>query len=126
MADDVSRKNKFVLGKTRGVQTLRKSVEKSSLEGLTDEIRILMDQIEPLLEQVNTLYRQYEVGVERRPPVEQKSRLDTLFKQLTNFAKATPALRFRFNTIEQRYTTMRDRWERIIKNTESGRKPGGY
>ncbi len=123
--DDWKKKNDFVLGKKRGVQTIRdKHRDPNQIvreQDVTSQVRELMDQIEPMIDQLNTMYQQYIAGVDDLPPKERRTLLDSRIFKLVEAVKATPALRFRFNTIENRYISYRDRWDKQLKDFESGK-----
>ena len=79
------------------------------------DTRTLLDQVHPLIEQCNTLYNQYFAGAEKRPPIEQRARLDALIERLGKIQKPTPALQFRYQAVMAQYQTYRDRWEKLLQ-----------
>lgn len=81
----------------------------------------LFDRMEPLIERLNSLYNQYILGVESRPPIEVRSQLDQLVAKLRSLGKPTPAQQFRFSTLNTSYVTHCDRWDRMCKDLESGK-----
>lgn len=81
----------------------------------------LFDRMEPLIERLNSLYNQYILGVETRPPIEVRSQLDQLVTKLRNLGKPTPAQQFRFSTLNTSYNMHCDRWDRMCKDLESGK-----
>lgn len=83
------------------------------------DIDALIRQVEPLLEQLNNLYAMYLSGHERRPPIEKRGLLDTLIARVMDGAKATPAVRFRVQTLYSSYLSHRDRWEKMLKQKET-------
>jgi hypothetical protein len=93
-------------------------------DGSVERFLELLGRAEPLIEQVNALYNQYLSGVERRAPAERRQQLDQLMMTLQTMSKPTQALQFRFNTLNASYATFRERWDRMCKDLESGkRKP---
>ena len=81
----------------------------------------LMRRAEPLIEQVNSLYRQYSTGVESRPPIERRKQLEALISSVTMMAKPTAAYRFRFSSLNSSYLSYRDKWDKLVKDVESGK-----
>jgi len=81
----------------------------------------LAHRAEPLIEQVNNLYQMYATGLEPRPPMEQRKMLDQLVTTMATMGKPTPAQQFRFSNLQQKYTAYKDRWERLLKDIESGK-----
>jgi Mg2+ and Co2+ transporter CorA len=87
----------------------------------TDKLLELFQRAEPLIDQLNSLYNQYVAGIEQRPPHERRKQLDELMATLQTMNKPTPAYQFRFTTLNASYLTHRDRWDRLIKDLESGK-----
>lgn len=85
-----------------------------------------MQQAQSLIDQVNSLYAQFLAGVERKQPHEARARLETLIDNLQKAQKPTAAYQFRFNGLKATYTTYRDRWDKLIKDFESGKRRGGF
>jgi hypothetical protein len=81
----------------------------------------LFDRIEPLIERLNSLYNQYILGVELRPPREVRSQLDQLAAKLRSLGKPTPAQQFRFSTLYNSYMTHCDRWDKMCRDLETGK-----
>lgn len=95
-------------------------------DGSVAKLLELMQRAEPLIEQVHSLYNQYLAGIETRPPVERRKQLDQVMLTLQLMTKPTPAYQFRYATINASYHTHRDRWDRLMKDLESGKaKRGG-
>ena len=80
-----------------------------------------MDRAGPLIEQLNNLYNQYACGVDKIPPLQRREQLDQMMNMIMLMAKPTRALRFKYNTIYGRYITYRERWEKTLKDLESGK-----
>jgi hypothetical protein len=81
----------------------------------------LMGDIEPMIEQVNTLYRMFGAGVERLPPVQKRAQLQRLVEQLMAAQKPTPTIRFRVGAVIGKYNTMKEKWDKLMKDIESGK-----
>jgi hypothetical protein len=81
----------------------------------------LLADIEPMIEQVNTLYRMFGAGVERLPPVQKRAQLQRLVDQLMGAPKPTPTIRFRVGADVGKYNTMREKWDKLMKDIESGK-----
>lgn len=86
-----------------------------------DNLDPLIRQAEPLIEQLNNLYNQFIAGVDSRPPLETRKRLDSVMQQLQAVPKPTPANQFRYQTLQTRYLSHVDRWERLMRDLESGK-----
>lgn len=91
------------------------------------QIDELIQKIEPLIEQVNNLYQMFISGIERLPPNEKRKQLEALLHQLQNIPKPNQTYHFRVSTLNAHLSTLRDRWDRLIRDLESGkiRRPTG-
>jgi hypothetical protein len=85
------------------------------------EIDLLSGQILPMIEQVNGLYNMFVAGVETKPPLEKQKQLEKLIKSLHDEPKTTPALRFRATSVISSFMVHKDKWERLLKDIESGK-----
>lgn len=94
---------------------------------LQENLEVLFQRAENLLEQVNSLYQMYFSGIEKRAPIERRKQLDQVMYTLTTVNKGTAAQRFKFTTVQSKYNTFKDRWERTEKDIESGKikRPAG-
>lgn len=87
----------------------------------TEKLRELLDRAGPMIDQLNNLYNQYIAGALQTPPLERRNQLDSIISTVTVMAKPTKALRFKFNTIQGKYIIYRDRWDKRMKDLESGK-----
>ena len=67
-------------------------------------------------------YNMYFAGRTARPPLESRGRLDQLFKKFDRRSVESAAMRFRFQTLQSRYTSFIDLWDRALRAKEEGRK----
>jgi len=67
-------------------------------------------------------YNMYFSGRTARPPLESRGRLDLLFKKFDRRGVDSAAMRFRFQTLQSRYTSFIDLWDRALRAKEEGRK----
>jgi len=81
----------------------------------------LLQRAEPLIEQLNNLYAIYFAGVEKLPPNERRQQLEALMSQLSVMHKPNPTYRFRVDTLVTRFVTYKDRWDKLLKDLESGK-----
>jgi hypothetical protein len=87
----------------------------------TRKLEELIARAEPLIEQVNSLYMQYFAGTERKAPGERRLHLEQIMTSLLMMHKPTPAIRFRVGGIQSTYNQYRDRWDRMMRDVESGK-----
>ena len=81
----------------------------------------LLRRAQPLIEQINSLYTMFMTGVERLPPLEKRKQLDMMMTQLQSTPKPNQTYGFKAGSVHTHYTTMRDRWDRIVRDVESGK-----
>jgi thiamine kinase-like enzyme len=98
-----------------------KKAESASDENVGAKIDELIARAEPMVEQVNNLYTQFVAGVERLPPLERRKQLEQILAQLQTIHKPNATYSFKVNTLHTRFITMRDRWDKLIKDLESGK-----
>jgi len=82
-------------------------------------------QIEILESEVKRLESEYNMffaGRLPRPPWETRTRVDALIKQLDRQRLTNYAERFRFNTLQTRYSRFIDLWDRGLRAREEGRR----
>jgi hypothetical protein len=108
--------------KRSGIASPTANAKAMAGDGSVEKLLELFSRVEPLIEQCNNLYNQYRAGIERRPPIERRQHLDQVMLTLQMMNKPTPAYQFRFATLQTSYTTHRDRWDRLIKDLEAGKK----
>lgn len=81
----------------------------------------LLYRATPLVEQVNGLYARYLQGVEKFAPTERRTALDQLMHTIYALPKPTASIRFRAETLHQTYRQYKDKWDRQMRDLESGK-----
>jgi hypothetical protein len=66
-------------------------------------------------------YNMYFAGRTPRPPIESRNRVDQLFKRMDRRQMDTAAMRFRVQTLQSRYSSFVDLWDRALRAREEGR-----
>lgn len=106
--------------------------EMRSRETEQNPILKLIARADLMLEQIQHLYNMYVAGVEKTPPLTQRKQIEEMMSKLGGAPKNNQTILFRFNQFQTKYQTYKDRWDRLIKNIESGKvvvrkieKPGG-
>jgi hypothetical protein len=84
------------------------------------EFEIMLSDAEIQLSRVKHLYEQYFQGIERIEPQIPRKQFDRMLHQLRKTQPRNTALRFRFQTLIQRYTTLQTYWRRIARQIEEG------
>ena len=84
------------------------------------EFEILLADAEIQLSRIKHLYEQYFQGIERIEPQIARKQFDRAMHQLRKSQPRNTALRFRFQTLVQRYTTLQTYWRRVARQIEEG------
>ena len=77
--------------------------------------------LEAELKRLEAEYNMFFAGRLPRPPWETRGRVDALVKRLDRMRLANYGHRFRFSTLQARYSTFVDLWDRALRAREEGR-----
>lgn len=86
-------------------------------------------ELEVLEEAIRRLGAEYDAflyGSATKPPVEGRKRVEQMIRRLSGVRFDVATERYRFTTLQGRYTALTERWERLQGEKESGRRPGLY
>lgn len=84
------------------------------------EFETLLEDLEQRLERLRVLYEQWFQGFERIEPSVPRKDVERRMQRLRRESPRNTALRFRFQTLWQRYTTLQTYWGRIARQIEEG------
>ncbi|MBW2626895.1 MAG: hypothetical protein JRE45_04675 [Deltaproteobacteria bacterium] len=84
------------------------------------EFEIVLSDAEVQLSRIKHLYEQWFQGIERIEPQIPRKQFDRALHELRKVKPRNTALRFRFQTLIQRYTTLQTYWRRIGRQIEEG------
>lgn len=84
------------------------------------EFEIMLSDAEVQLSRIKHLYEQWFQGIERIEPQIPRKQFDRTLHALRKTQPRNTALRFRFQTLIQRYTTLQTYWRRIGRQIEEG------
>ena len=82
-----------------------------------------------LEEAIHRLIAEYDAflyGTAAKPPSESRNHVDQMLRRLSSVTFDAAAERYRFNTLQGRYASLTERWERLQTEKESGKRPGMY
>jgi hypothetical protein len=80
-----------------------------------------LTRLEVELKQLEAEYTMYFAGRLPKPPWDTRNRVDAMVKRLDRTAILNTAVRFRFSTIQSRYASFVELWERAMRAKEDGR-----
>jgi hypothetical protein len=84
------------------------------------EFEIILSDSEVQLSRIKHLYEQWFQGIERIEPQIARKQFDRALHELRKEVPRNTALRFRFQTLIQRYTTLQTYWRRVGRQIEEG------
>ena len=84
-----------------------------------------LKQLESELKRLEAEYNMYFAGRLPRPPWETRGRVEALIKRWDRGHIQSSVERFRFNTLQTRFSTFADLWDRGMRAREEGR-PGPF
>jgi hypothetical protein len=84
-----------------------------------------LSRLEAELKQLEAEYNMFFAGRLPRPPWDTRSRVDATIKRLDRTHISNTGIRFRFLTLQSRYATLVDLWDRGQRAREEGR-PGPF
>ena len=85
-----------------------------------NEFDKVLNDLDNEIGRLRALYEQYFQGLERVPPVRLRERLDRQVRQLRRDQPKNTAMRFKYQTIFQRWITFSQYWDRISRRIEEG------
>jgi hypothetical protein len=85
-----------------------------------EEQEIVVQELETALDRLQALYNQYFMGIERLEPTVQHKEVVRKMQALRREKIQNTALRFRFQTQVQKYSTQSNYWKRISRQIEEG------
>lgn len=84
------------------------------------EFEANLDDASARLDRLKARYEQWFQGVERVPPVRFREQLDRILRELRRRPPNNTMLRFKSQTLFQRWTTMCQYWDRVTRQIEEG------
>lgn len=86
------------------------------------ELRVL----EEAMKRLNAEYDGFLYGSVPRPPIPTRRHVEEMLRRLNASEDMSAADRYRFSTLQGRFTSLAERWDRLQAEKESGRRPGLY
>jgi hypothetical protein len=84
----------------------------------SSEIDRKINDARVLMEQTHQLYQHYFNGIEKRIPIEKIKLLETKIGELQRTTGITTTARFKITQFLAQYTTMKELWERKLRDME--------
>lgn len=81
----------------------------------------LLEQLEKLMERLKVMYEQYFMGIQKIAPSQLHTEAERRLRDLTQISIRNTALRYRFNSLQQKYGSYNSYWRRTLREIEQGR-----
>jgi hypothetical protein len=91
----------------------------------TTELERDLQQLEATLRRLETEYNQYFAGQLPRPPWDTRNRLEAMLRRFDRAYIQSAVDRFRLSTLQSRFSTFAELWDRGLRAREEGR-PGPF
>lgn len=97
---------------------LRSKVQ--SQQKTSEEIGDVLDALEKLIERTKVMYEQYFMGIQKMAPMQLHREVERTIRELTQEQIRNTSLRYRFNTLTQKFGTYNTYWKRTMRKIEQG------
>ncbi|MDI3290891.1 hypothetical protein QHF83_46690, partial [Polyangium sp. 15x6] len=84
------------------------------------EVDRALEDLDSRIERLRALYEQYFLGIEKLEPLVPRKELERRIMLLRREQIRNTALRFKFQTLIQRYNTFQQYWSRVAREIENG------
>lgn len=79
-----------------------------------------LKELSSQIDRLRVLYEQHFLGMEKMPPVVARREADKVLQMLGAQSIGNTALRFRYQTLLRRWKTYTERWDKVVREIESG------
>ena len=89
-------------------------------QGSAEAITARLEEMERKVDRLRALYETFFSGIERQPPNAPRRELNRLVLEMQQIQIRNAALRFRFQSLSQKWTLMNTYWNRTLREIEAG------
>ncbi|MEM1416152.1 MAG: hypothetical protein AAGH15_14690, partial [Myxococcota bacterium] len=79
-----------------------------------------LGEVSARLDRLKAKYEQYFQGVERTPPADERDKLTRVMRDLQRAQPNNTALKFKYQSLKQRWVTLGMYWDRVVRQIEEG------
>ena len=79
-----------------------------------------LDELEERIDKLKIRHEQYFLGIEPREPLQERRAVERAIRFLRSQVISNTALKFRFHSLIQRFTTLKTYWDRVQRQIEEG------
>ena len=83
-----------------------------------------LNQLEVMLRQLQIEWEKFFSGIERKPPVDMRTKVEAMVRRHSNTEIRNNTERFRFQNLASRYQTFAELWAKRLRAMEEGRPVG--
>ncbi len=112
--------NKKDLSLTRQRAAASGAIDSGDEALTTADLERMIEESEQQMDQLNAIYNQFLANADKRPPIEQRKRLGKVIEQLIAAPKANSQIRFKCNNTVNRFQTLCERWDKMLRAIENG------
>jgi hypothetical protein len=85
-----------------------------------EEVEAQLKELEYLVKKCRIHYEQFFMGNEKREPIDLRRKIHTFLKNSSLEKHRRAAIKFRYMTLTQKYVTLSNYWDRILRSMEDG------
>ena len=87
---------------------------------MASELHQLLDELDGRIEALKILYEQYFLGIEKLEPQKERQGVARIVRRVQTAQTKNTAVRFRLNSLNQRFLSYQSYWNRIVREIEAG------
>ncbi len=85
-----------------------------------EQIEESLEELDKTLDRLKVLYEQYFLGIQKQPPAYLHTDVERKLRELTQLNIRNTGLRYRFNTLQQKFGSYNSYWRRTLRQIEHG------
>jgi hypothetical protein len=79
-----------------------------------------LNELDEAINNLQVLYEKYFLGIDRRPPEQERKRISQKAREMRNAAIRNTALKFKINTLFAKLLSFERMWDRTLREIEDG------
>ncbi len=79
-----------------------------------------LTELDESMQNLQVLYEKYFLGIDRRPPEQERKRVSQKAREMRNAAIRNTALKFKINTLFAKLLSFERMWDRTLREIEDG------
>lgn len=79
-----------------------------------------LDELDESITQLQVSYEKYFLGLDRRPPEQERKRISTRMREMRTLVVRNTALKFRINSLFAKLISFERMWDRTLREIEEG------